>query len=190
MLRAIAERCTQVLIDHRTISSEMRNIYIYGFELFWSTTFCIISILALGAIFGYLSMAVMFLLFFIPVRFPAGGYHAKSYGRCFILTNSVAIACVAVSRLLWSIENAEWIMWILLLLSLVYIWINSPVQLEGHPLRPERISKNRIYAHVLLGIELVILLLFRSIDNSCVIYTGIVASWAVAIMIALAKKGG
>ncbi len=73
MLRAIAERCTQVLIDHRTISSEMRNIYIYGFELFWSTTFCIISILALGAIFGLETWQLCFCCFLYPYGFRREG---------------------------------------------------------------------------------------------------------------------
>ena len=189
MLRIVAEKCTQVLIDHKTIEPDSRNIYIYGFELFWWPTFCILSILMLSVIFGYLRLAATFLFFFIPIRIPAGGYHAKSYGRCFILTNSVAIICVAVSALLWKVEISEYIMWVLLLIAWGYIWINSPVESKGHPLRPERITKNRRYARILLLMELVILLLFRSIHNSCVIYTAIVSSCAVAIMILLAKEG-
>ena len=190
MLHTIAEGCTGVLIDHGTIAAEKKNIYIYGFELFWSTTFCIVSILALSIIFGYFDLAVAFLLYFMPVRIPAGGYHAKSYGRCFILTNSVALICVAVSKLLWSIQNIDPAMWLLLLCALACIWINAPVQSKGHPLRPDRIGKNRRYAHSLIVVELVILLLLRCIYYSCVVYTAIVASWAVAIMILLTKKEG
>lgn len=190
MLRFVAEKCTAVLINHNTISYDQRNIYIYGFELFCSTAFCIISILTIGALFGYLNLAAAFVLFFVPIRVPAGGYHAKSYGRCFILTNSVAIVCVIISQVLWYVNDYEWLIWIFLLGSFVYIWMNAPVQTKEHPLKPERIMKNRRYAHYLLVIELIILLLLRIVSDSCIVYTGIVTSYAVAIMIALAKKGG
>ena len=112
MLRVLAERCTDVLINHETIQKGKKNIYIYGFELFWSTTFCVLSILALSILLGYFKLAVTFLLFFMPVRVAAGGYHAKSYGRCFILTNSVAIICVAAAKLLWQIGIGEVILWL------------------------------------------------------------------------------
>lgn len=190
MLRMIAESCTGVLINHGTIAAEKKNIYIYGFELFCSTVFCVMSILVLSAIFGYLDLAATFLLFFMPIRIPAGGYHAKSYGRCFILTNSVALICVVISKLLWKIQTIEPFLWLLLLCALLCIWINAPVQSKGHPLRPDRIEKNRKYAHNLIIIEIVILLLLRSVYYSCVVYTAIVASWAVAIMILLANQEG
>lgn len=190
MLRLVAETCTKILINHNTISRDQWNIYIYGFELFYSTTFCIISILMLGVLLGYFSMAAAFVLFFVPIRVPAGGYHAKSYGRCFFLTNTVAIGCVVVSKVLWQIKNYEVVLWGLLAAAFVYIWMNSPVQTKEHPLKPERILKNRKYARYLLVVEAIILLLLRGVYDGCVVYTGIVTSYAVAIMILLAKKGG
>ena len=66
MLRVLAERCTDVLINHETIQKDKKNIYIYGFELFWSTTFCVLSILALSILLGYFKLAVTFLLFSCP----------------------------------------------------------------------------------------------------------------------------
>ena len=190
MLRVLAERCTDVLINHETIQKDKKNIYIYGFELFWSTTFCVLSILTLSILLGYFKLAVTFLLFFMPVRVAAGGYHAKSYGRCFILTNSVAIICVAAAKLLWQIGIGEVILWLLFACAQVYIWMSAPAQTKGHPLRPDRIKKNRHYAHIIIVIETIILLLQRCAFNDSIVYTGSVTSWAVAIMIKLVKKGG
>lgn len=165
MLRVLAERCTDVLINHETIQKDKKNIYIYGFELFWSTTFCVLSILALSILLGYFKLAVTFLLFFMPVR-------------------------VAAAKLLWQIGIGEVILWLLFACAQVYIWMSAPAQTKGHPLRPDRIKKNRHYAHIIIVIETIILLLLRCAFNDSIVYTGIVTSWAVAIMIKLVKKGG
>jgi len=54
-----------ILLKNGAIQDNQRGIYIYGFELFWSTLLCIASILSLGALFEHLNLAVIFLLFFI-----------------------------------------------------------------------------------------------------------------------------
>lgn len=97
MLRKIADYSTQILIKQGMILEKDRNIYLYGFELFWSTSSCIISIIIAGCIMGYIQQAIIFIMCFFPIRIFAGGYHAKSYRNCFLLTNFIAFASVILS---------------------------------------------------------------------------------------------
>lgn len=190
MLRLIANKCTDVLVNHGTIQREKKAVYIYGFELFWSTTFCIVSILTLGTVCGYPELAVGFLLYFIPIRVPAGGYHAKSYGQCFLLTNFIAIACVIVSKALWLVLDNEMVIWLMLAGSWGYIWKYAPIISKKYPLEPERIAKNRRYAHMVLVVEMAVLMLVRICFYSCVFFTAAVTSCAVAVMMWLAEAEG
>ena len=192
MLRLIAERCTEILLRHGTIQENKRAIYIYGFELFWSTSFSMTSILLLGGIFGYLGQAVVFLLCFVPIRTAAGGYHAKTYGRCFLVTNFTAIFCVVVSRRLYQSRGlwVERILWVLMALAFFYIWMNAPVNSAKHPLKQDRVIKNRRYARILLGIEAVVMWNAAIWFDHSAIYTAIVTSCVVAVMIIVAEKGG
>lgn len=192
MLRLIAERCTEILLQHGTIQEDKRAIYIYGFELFWSTSFSMLSILLLGGIFGYLGQAVVFLLCFVPIRTAAGGYHAKSYGGCFLVTNFTAIFCVVVSGRLY-LRSSLWgerLLWILLVLAFLYIWMNAPVNSAKHPLKPDRVIKNRRYARIILGIEAGAILIADIWFDHSAIYTAIVTTCVVAVMIIAAEKGG
>ncbi|MCI8765195.1 MAG: accessory gene regulator B family protein [Lachnospiraceae bacterium] len=192
MLRLVAEKCTEILQKHGAVQEDKKAIYIYGFELFWSTSACIISILLFGAAGGYLGQAVVFLLCFVPIRTAAGGYHAKSYGRCFLLTNLIAVACVMTAGHLWA-GRARWtegILWAALLAAFAYIWNQAPVNSPKHPLKPERVVKNRRYAHVILIGETAVFLLIRLFLDRSVIYTGILTSCVVAVMIKFAEKGG
>lgn len=190
MLRLLSGKSTEVLLRNSIISDKKKAIYIYGFELFYSTAFCIISILTLGTVFHYLDLAVTFLLYFMPVRVAAGGYHAKSYGRCFILTNSVAVICIFFSKLLWNVSEGEIILWIIFGVSFWYIWKEAPVVTKKHPLKADRILKNRRYAHIILIVETLVLLTARLVLKNCMVYTSIVTTFAVAIMIMVVRKGG
>lgn len=190
MLRLISERSTKVLLENGIIPDKKQAVYIYGFELFYSTAFCVISILTLGVIFDYFGLAVAFLLYFMPVRVAAGGYHAKSYGRCFLLTNSVALICIFLSKLLWNTLEQEFILWIFFVVSFWYIWKEAPVVTKKHPLKVDRIRKNRRYAHIILIAETIILLIARAVLRNCMVYTSIITSFAVAIMIMVVRKGG
>ena len=192
MLRLIAERCTEILLRHGTIQENKRAIYIYGFELFCSTCICIMSIFVLSMIFHYSEYAITFLLCFVPIRTVAGGYHAKSYGGCFLLTNLIAICCIGVSLWLWR-SKTLWIeafLWLLLAVSFTYIWISAPVNSKKYPQKKERMDKNRKYSRRILLIETTLLLLIKLWFDHSVTYTAIITSCVVAVMITMAKKGG
>lgn len=190
MLRLIADKCTWILLKNHVIQDNMRGIYIYGFELFWSTFLCVASILSLGILFGYWRSAFVFLLFFMPIRMVAGGYHAKSYGACFVLTNGIAIICVFIAKRLWQMDEL-WISFSLggmMLVSLIYIWRMGPVNLGKFSTDKVRVQKNRKYSHFVIICELMFVFIMNILNNSYVSYTAILATCAVAVMINVAKR--
>lgn len=190
MLGYIANKCTNNLLAHQIISEKERPIYHYGFELFFSTTFCIISILLLGAIFGYFPLSITFIFFFVPIRIVAGGYHASSYGKCFLLTNSIAIMCVLLSKILLQKLNSEYILWIMLIGCTLYIWKNAPVISKKYPQKQERIIKNKRYAKIVLLIDLLCAILFKVFLGNGVFSLITVTYCAVMIMMIFSERRG
>lgn len=189
MLRKLAEYCTEALIRRDTIQKDKKAIYVYGFELFWSTFLCIVSILFFGIAFGHWKQSIVFLLFFLPIRTFTGGYHASSYGTCFLLTNMIALACVTLAGLLKECSMAEVGCWLMGGVAFIYIWRHAPVVFEIHPMKPERICKNRTYAHGLIVIEAVTLVSFIVMKYD-VIYIALVSTCVVAFMMFIVRKKG
>lgn len=190
MLRLFADKCAGLLIKKGVIQDNHRSIYVYGFELFLSTMLCVTSILSIGALSGHLSSVIIFLLFFMPIRMAAGGYHAKSYEACFILTNSIAILCVLISKAIWYL-NVSWIsylLWILLFFSFVYIWRVAPANMGKYSTNTNRIKKNREYVHIIIGIELFLIIVMQFFVKSHVPYISIIATCVVALIIYVAKR--
>lgn len=192
MLSFVSQKCTGVLLVHKKIREDQKAIYEYGFTLLLSTTTCIVCILLMGELFRHIDLAITFLLYFIPIRIAAGGYHAKSCGRCFVLTNTVAVGCIVGSGVLWNWKS----LWLdgILALGLVtafrIIWVNAPIIPKQYKARTTRYYINQRYARIILALELVVLFLAGFQQNNCIVYTAILTCYAVAIMMLIAKERG
>lgn len=190
MLYRIADKCTSLLIRRGIIEPQKKNIFFYGFELWWSTFFCVSFILLWGILFHCLEETVIFLVTFMSIRIPAGGYHAKSYGRCFVLTNCVAVGCIASAVLLTRLQAdiVGYCMWGFFLLAFLYIWKKAPVVTKTHPLTQKRFARNRQYAHNVLIALLFAAGILQILSDHAGANTLMVTLCAAALMIKMVKE--
>lgn len=152
MLHQTAEKLTDKLYQACKLDEAKRPIYVYGIELTLSTASSIASILIISAFLSMFSSAVIFLFFFCSLRLVSGGYHAKTYGRCFILTNGVyfsTVGCVFLAERVLPHTALPLVGAVLLLFSVITIFVLAPVKNEHHPLSPKRYIRNRRLACIL-----------------------------------------
>lgn len=142
MLNRCAVRCTEWLGKHCLITEEEEPIYVYGFELSISTLLSLTSILLLSLIIGHPGYALFFLLFFFTVRLFCGGYHASTYVRCFIITNSIFVSTVVLTEIVLKLGLTKF-MPILFAISAIIVFIFSPVRNENHPCSEKTFLKNK-----------------------------------------------
>ena len=192
MLVRISKKCTDILISIGKISEERRTIYEYGFELLFSTTNCITCILILSLLGNCFRQAIVFLLYFIPIRISGGGYHAKSYRNCFLLTNIMAFGSIFFAEVIWRNQSRyiELLLGACFIWSLFFIWKVAPIIPIQYRYRTNREKINRKYAHAILIIEIVVLIHMRYYNFNFSVYTAIVTSCLVAFMMKLVKEGG
>lgn len=187
----LSKKCAEILVRHGKISDAQINLYKYGFELLFSTAITLGFILLLSVFGGYVSQIIIFLLYFIPIIIAAGGYHAKSYGRCFVLTNFISISCIEISRYMWEIKSI--FVEILLVVSFAaackYIWDNAPIIPNRYKEKTNRYDVNRRYAHSIIVLEGVVVV-FLTIWRYRFAFTAFITTYFVAIMMKIAKKGG
>lgn len=181
MLNYISKSSVQLLMKYNIIQEKEIPVYRYGFELFWSTFLCVISIITVGIITGNFSRVIWFLLYFMPVRTFAGGYHAKSYRNCFLLTNFLNILAMFLTGVLNGYVVVRIVGLFFGLLSFSYIWIYAPVVFKNHPIKEEIVRKNRSYAHRLIILELPVFIV-QYIKNYQVFYTAAITLCIVTVM--------
>lgn len=190
MLHRCAEMLTDKLFQVCNIENSKSPVFIYGFELALSTISSIISILVISACLSILPTAIVFLISFCSLRMFCGGYHAKTYGRCFILTNIVyivTIGCAFISERYLLKVPLLIIGAVSLFFSVITIFVLAPVKNIHHPLSQEKYLKNRKRACV-LSVTLLLFtafVLFLGKENTFVVISFTLT--AVAVMMIVPK---
>ena len=128
-----------------------KEVYVYGATLILTTLLGIVSILLLSAIFFSIWDGVLFLTVFSVVRTSAGGYHCKTYLKCFLLSNAIFLGIMAVSLLFSYLptlptDTMRVLSGILFLVTWLYIFFNAPVVPINHALSKKKVLQNKLRA--------------------------------------------
>ena len=162
----------------------------YGIDLFISSFLEIISILAIAAILGNFIETVLLFVFFIPLRIYAGGYHADTKLKCFI----ISLVMYGFSYTLANITPSEMIVLINIigtLFSLIMVLIMAPIiHINKNVNDIERRNYRKISIEICLVETTIILLLTMTIPKNIIVTYLTVGQVSVAIsmLAAILKK--
>lgn len=188
MLKTLAEFLTLQLYKREIIEKEKEAIYIYGIELFFSTMTTILSILIISIIAQKPYLGIIFILYFMPIRLFCGGYHAKTFISCFIITNSIFILTALISLAPHFIDIKLMISIFLYFFSLLYIYFNAPILHADQKIKPEKIIKNRKNAKSIIYIEIIIFIVMLITKvNYVLVLMAILTTFAVALTMIVSK---
>lgn len=86
-------------MDIDNFSEEERNEIIrYGLQSIKSTFAMIIVLSFIGCIFHVFAQSIIFLICFMSLRKYAGGYHADTQGRCYVISTIIFVTACGVMR--------------------------------------------------------------------------------------------
>ena len=148
------------------------------------------SIVLLGILLKNPASAFIFLGVFFFLRLFSGGYHAPTYARCFLLTNSVYLAVVGTSY--WIVHFQLYhLLPVVVVASCVVVIALSPVRNKHHPLSENTYRKNRKIAVVLAAVEsflFLFLVIWQIFRPYVAISTMSLAAVAVMMLFTLRRK--
>ena len=99
MKSRVDERVVESLISLGVVPSEDKDIYVYGIGQGTVLLVNLISVIIIGLLLGMVWQSLVFILAYIPIRSYAGGYHASTQLRCYILSNAVVVAVLLAIKL-------------------------------------------------------------------------------------------
>ena len=175
MLSKVATKLTNRLLLSGVISAEEEEIYIYGFELLLSFLFSTAVILAIGIVVQAVLPTIAFLAVFIVLRSYTGGFHARTYAVCSLVTFSVYGVVMLLSHFL-TVGYVEYL--VLGVIGVVLFVIFAPVKHPNKELTAQDIKRNKIISVVVFILFLsagVLLCLADMYIESASIYFALVA---------------
>lgn len=150
LLQSISERLTLSLIESSIIDKEDEDLYQYGILQGFRIILNLVSALIIGLLFGKLPEIVLFMTAYIPLRSYAGGFHAKTPPRCYVL--SVAMLCL-VSIGLREDVLSDTVLYVVSAVSAVTVLAVSPVEDKNKPLDEAETRMFRKKAIIILAVE-------------------------------------
>ena len=131
---SVFERWANSLVQEGIVSREDEELYSYGLRQGWLFLLNISTALVIGWLMHELTACIIFMTCYAPLRRMAGGYHARTPFRCYLLgIVLVAAALATIKWLPWTLEGAL----IATAIASVVIWRLAPVEDENKPLDEE-----------------------------------------------------
>ena len=152
MTEIIVASFVKKLLTHGFITEGSKDIVAYGLELLISSIIGLLLISLISAAGGYWTAWISFIIGFAPLRYTAGGYHAKSHMGCYFAF-SVAYALCFLSALFLSLPD-YWPV-ITTTVSFLILLILSPVAPSNKPLSEHRRRHNRHCSVLVICLDLV-----------------------------------
>lgn len=156
---SVSKKCIEFFVANDIIKNEDKELYQYALSITISAVIHILTIIVLGIIFGLVVESIVFYMCFIAIRKFAGGYHAKTAGRCYFFSVLLSVLLLIVLKLL--ICNISDLVNVIIfnvsLVSLVCIWIMAPLDTENNPLSDK---EKVVYRRVTRSISLLVFIVF------------------------------
>lgn len=138
------------ILDKNQLLRDDIKIYALGINFLIKSFITIITIVIIAIITNSLAKSILFIYSFGYIREYVGGWHAKSYISCYLLTILVYLSFLLLSYL--SLTSN-----ILLILSTIVLFLYAPLQ---HPNNPFDDKHKRYYAKIARKRLIIILFLY------------------------------
>lgn len=172
MIKSVANAISIYWANSGIIKPEDTDSYIFGLELFLSTTINLFILFAISYCFGSPLLPIPYLATFIPLRLSAGGYHSKRHLSCISLNTFFYSISIIVSKVIVSLFDTLFV--VVSCTSSICVFIFSPVQAKNKPLTSSEKIRNR---HISL-----ILSLALSFSNITIYYSSMQMSVMLKMM--------
>lgn len=176
----LSGKIAESLTNSGIITTEDKELYEYGLHHGLLMIINLLTTVVIGLLFKMVWQSFVFMIAYIPLRTYAGGYHAKTQFRCYLLSIVIMLAA------LFGIKQIPWTGSIGIGLTLCAIGIIlyfSPVEDKNKPLSSMEVKVYGKRARIILFIEIIIMLIMMILKQQQVAYC--IAAEFVALSIML-----
>lgn len=154
MVEMIANAIVEQMEEEKFLYPEMKEHYVYALITMIEKWITIISIFCIGVALGQVIPMMLFLTFFLTLRKRTGGFHANSFGKCYLGTLAICILIIFVCPIL---VNCMSIVYVLVSCSIILISLIGTVNHPNMAMDNLELQESKKAARYLLGLECMIL---------------------------------
>lgn len=144
------------------ITEEDKELYTFGMQQGMIILLNVISTIVMGIILNMVWQSVVFLLAYMPLRSYAGGYHARTQFRCYLISLFItAVGLIGITVVQWTTITALFSV----IISAGIIFVLAPVEDANKPLDASEKDLYKRKTRKILLLEILIALVFWFINK-------------------------
>ena len=151
MLEKVAAKLTKHMIEKEVVPADDEEVYIYGWSLILSHLASIVTMLLLAAFSREMPGTLIFMAFFFSLRTYAGGYHANTYLKCYLISMSIYLFAL-LTALFLPVHLLQWAL-LMLLFCVLTNFICAPADHPNKPLKEDAKRRNKIKSRIIVSIQ-------------------------------------
>lgn len=177
----MSNKISSFFVAKSIIKQEDIEVYEYSLEIFISTVVNFLAVALIAVFTKNILITAFYLLGFIPLRSIAGGYHAETHLRCFMILMATYLVFLCAVKFI-PLTYIFYLTFVSSLLSLILIFIFAPVEDKNKPISAEEKKSFRMKSRItILVYTVVILLLLFLISNKLFAFSLALGNLSVAL---------
>jgi accessory gene regulator B len=163
MLNGLSIHVVNSLCESGLINQEDKEIYLFGIETALLKIIHYSTMLIIGIFFGMIPQTITFIIAYTVLRQYAGGYHANTRMRCYIISWFMMISSLLFIKLC-PIQAMLWISLLSIISSCILIFLMVPVENKNKPLDTAERNRYGAMARIIAAAEVIISFIFMFIN--------------------------
>lgn len=182
----MSERIVKSLVELQIVDEEDREIYVFGIREFFSLLCSFSLTLVIGVLMNLVLESIVFTCAYLPVRIYAGGYHAPTQGRCYVL--SLAMVIIAL-LMIGHADIPGYVSMMVIVISSIFIYALSPSEHKNKPLlETERKVYKQKVGKLLIGLNAISCIVMIIGSEKIVLSVAVAMSMLLGMMTLMLKK--
>lgn len=180
MFNSIAEEISLKLVADKLIPIDKMKYYTYGIELVLNNLLIFLSISVISFFVDKVFISLVYILTYCPIRNYVGGYHCKTYLKCYITSMSLYISMLIFDTYLTN--NKLIVSFILLVITIPIILILTPVDYGNGPISNDERRIYRQKSAALIAVASIVFFLAKLLHQTEVAFA---ISWGIFMVFSL-----
>jgi len=155
MLEQVAKKITAHMVEEGIVPAEDAEIYEYGWAISISQIGSLLLMVSIGALAGQFIGTLIFMLATFPLRSFAGGFHADTYFKCFLLSMGGYIVTLLLA-VFWPANFQNWAL-ALLAFSFLATFRYAPITHPNKAHLKKKIGRDKVISRVVVSSQTVVI---------------------------------
>ena len=157
MIQELSIKIANFMVKRSIISDSDRNLYEFAYLSLIERLISWGTIIVLGTLFDCFLGSIIFTFSFVPLRIYAGGFHAKVYWKCFLISSITFLIVIVFFKNIYSHISTEIILFFLFISIIINIK-KAPISDPNRPLNKKEFQNYKLVTRKILLIETIMII--------------------------------